>query len=229
MIITISGGSTIFQNNKNFIVFIHGVGLTSAMWKPQINFFKEYNTLTYDLLGHGKTPLKRGKLGIDDFSEQLFKLIKEYIWKNKSVYITLLINVSSPFILSIVNISKGSFRNNFYNNLVILTRNKLLYKDFNNQDTFSDIISNSNKNLDCRMVNSGYWDEHKVEETSDEVTEPTVSRSSTAPVYFLTNDLPGPDRFFADFPSEIDVNGSTSSRSAYFVLDSDFNSCECLN
>ena len=27
---------------------------------------------------------------------------------------------------------------NFYNNLVTLTRNKLLYKDFNNQDTFSD-------------------------------------------------------------------------------------------
>ena len=27
---------------------------------------------------------------------------------------------------------------NFYNNLVILTRNKLLYKDFNDQDTFSD-------------------------------------------------------------------------------------------
>ena len=27
---------------------------------------------------------------------------------------------------------------NFYNNLVILTRNKQLYKDFNDQDTFSD-------------------------------------------------------------------------------------------
>ena len=27
---------------------------------------------------------------------------------------------------------------NFYNNLVILTRNKVLYKDFNDQDTFSD-------------------------------------------------------------------------------------------
>ena len=64
-------------NDKNFIVFIHGVGLTSAMWKPQINFFKEYNTLTYDLLGHGKTPLKKGKLIIDDFSKQLFKLINE--------------------------------------------------------------------------------------------------------------------------------------------------------
>ena len=27
---------------------------------------------------------------------------------------------------------------NIYNNLVNLTRNKELYKDFNNQDTFSD-------------------------------------------------------------------------------------------
>ena len=27
---------------------------------------------------------------------------------------------------------------NFYNNLIILTRNKILYKDFNDQDTFSD-------------------------------------------------------------------------------------------
>ena len=30
---------------------------------------------------------------------------------------------------------------NFYNNLVHLTRNKILYKDFTNQDTFSDRLS----------------------------------------------------------------------------------------
>ena len=51
---------------------------------------------------------------------------------------------------------------NFYNNLVHLTRNKILYKDFTSQDTFSDRLviflfhfafflnvfkSNSNKNL----------------------------------------------------------------------------------
>ena len=46
-------------NEKNPIVFIHGVGLTKEIWEPQINFFKDYNTLRYDLLGHGKTPIKK--------------------------------------------------------------------------------------------------------------------------------------------------------------------------
>jgi pimeloyl-ACP methyl ester carboxylesterase len=58
-------------------VFIHGVGLTKEIWEPQISFFKNYNTLTYDLLGHGKTPLKKSQINIEDFSKQLFKLIKE--------------------------------------------------------------------------------------------------------------------------------------------------------
>tara|TARA_B100000029_G_scaffold209_1_gene261 strand:+ start:48 stop:839 length:792 start_codon:yes stop_codon:yes gene_type:complete len=64
-------------NEKKPIVFIHGVGLTKEIWEPQINFFKNYNTLVYDLLGHGKTPLKKSKVSFDDFSKQLTKLIKE--------------------------------------------------------------------------------------------------------------------------------------------------------
>jgi len=64
-------------NEKNPIVFIHGVGLTKEIWDPQINFFKNYNTLTYDLLGHGKTPLKKSKVNFEDFSKQLVKLINE--------------------------------------------------------------------------------------------------------------------------------------------------------
>ena len=64
-------------NEKNPIVFIHGVGLTKEIWDPQINFFKEYNTLTYDLLGHGKTPLKKSKIKFEDFSKQLLNLINE--------------------------------------------------------------------------------------------------------------------------------------------------------
>ena len=51
--------------------------MTKEIWEPQINFFKDYNTLTYDLLGHGKTPLKKSKVSFEDFSEQLIKLIKE--------------------------------------------------------------------------------------------------------------------------------------------------------
>ena len=64
-------------NEKNPIVFIHGVGLTKEIWDPQIDFFKNYNTLTYDLLGHGRTPLKKSKVNFEDFSKQLLKLIKE--------------------------------------------------------------------------------------------------------------------------------------------------------
>ena len=64
-------------NEKKPIVFIHGVGLTKEIWEPQINFFKSYNTLVYDLLGHGKTSLKKSKVSFDDFSKQLTKLIKE--------------------------------------------------------------------------------------------------------------------------------------------------------
>ena len=64
-------------NEENPIVFIHGVGLTKEIWEPQINFFKDYNTLTYDLLGHGKTPLNKSQLSFEDFSDQLFNLINE--------------------------------------------------------------------------------------------------------------------------------------------------------
>ena len=64
-------------NEKNPIIFIHGVGLNKEIWKPQINFFKEYNSLAYDLLGHGKTELKKSKINFDDFSNQLLRLINE--------------------------------------------------------------------------------------------------------------------------------------------------------
>ena len=64
-------------NEKNPIIFIHGVGLTKEIWEPQINFFKDYNILTYDLFGHGNTPLKKSKVSFDDFSKQLIKLINE--------------------------------------------------------------------------------------------------------------------------------------------------------
>jgi len=68
-------------NEKNPIVFVHGVGLTKEIWDPQISFFKNYNTLTYDLLGHGKTPLKKSKVSFKDFSKQLLKLVNELNFK----------------------------------------------------------------------------------------------------------------------------------------------------
>ena len=65
------------ENNITPIVFIHGVGLTKEIWSPQIEFFKDHNILTYDLIGHGKTPLNKTQLNFEDFTKQLLNLIDE--------------------------------------------------------------------------------------------------------------------------------------------------------
>ena len=65
------------KDQKIPLVFVHGVGLTHEIWKPQIDYFKNYTTLSYDILGHGKTPLKKTNISFDDFSEQLIKIINE--------------------------------------------------------------------------------------------------------------------------------------------------------
>jgi len=65
------------KDQKVPLVFVHGVGLTHEIWKPQLDYFKDYTTLSYDILGHGKTPLKKTNISFDDFSEQLIKLINE--------------------------------------------------------------------------------------------------------------------------------------------------------
>ena len=47
------------------------------IWQPQLDYFKDYTTLSYDILGHGKTPLNIKNISFDDFSEQLLNLINE--------------------------------------------------------------------------------------------------------------------------------------------------------
>ena len=59
------------------IVLIHGVGLSHEIWQPQLEYFKDYTTLSYDILGHGKTPLNIKNISFDNFSEQLLNLINE--------------------------------------------------------------------------------------------------------------------------------------------------------
>lgn len=64
------------DNNTDPLVFIHGVGLDHKMWEPQINSLKNNSIITYDLLGHGKTPFNKEEITLDDFSNQLDDLIK---------------------------------------------------------------------------------------------------------------------------------------------------------
>ena len=66
-----------FFKNKDTvpIVFVHGVGLDHQMWEPQVNQLDDFTILTYDLLGHGKTPLKLNELKFEDFSNQLVSIL----------------------------------------------------------------------------------------------------------------------------------------------------------
>ena len=59
---TTATGTFYFLNQKEQsvpIVFVHGVGLTYEIWQPQLDFFKDRSTLSYDILGHGKSLLKK--------------------------------------------------------------------------------------------------------------------------------------------------------------------------
>jgi len=64
------------DNNTEPLVFIHGVGLDHKMWDSQIASLNNYSTITYDLLGHGKTPFNKEEITLNDFSYQLDYLLK---------------------------------------------------------------------------------------------------------------------------------------------------------
>ncbi len=58
------------------LIFIHGVGMNSAVWSPQIEYFSTtYKVITYDFLGHGRSTKPENSLYIDDYVEQLHELV----------------------------------------------------------------------------------------------------------------------------------------------------------
>ena len=64
------------DNSTEPLVFIHGVGLDHTMWGPQINSLNDHSIITYDLLGHGKTPCNKKEVTLNDFSNQLSDLLQ---------------------------------------------------------------------------------------------------------------------------------------------------------
>ena len=64
------------KSNENIpIIFIHGIGLNHEIWDDQVRYFKNYNTIVYDLIGHGKTPLNKKQINMNDLSNQLVNLV----------------------------------------------------------------------------------------------------------------------------------------------------------
>ena len=64
------------DNNTTPLVFIHGVGLDHRMWEPQIKSLNNHSIITYDLLGHGRTPYGKKEVTLNDFSNQLDDLLQ---------------------------------------------------------------------------------------------------------------------------------------------------------
>ncbi|MDC0126633.1 alpha/beta hydrolase [Candidatus Pelagibacter sp.] len=67
---------TFIDNNTEPLVFIHGVGLDHKMWDSQLTSLNNHSIITYDLLGHGKTPYNKKEVSLNDFSNQLGYLLK---------------------------------------------------------------------------------------------------------------------------------------------------------
>ena len=67
----------LFIDNKTEpLVFVHGVGLDHKMQDSQVNSLSDHSIITYDLLGHGKTPYNKEEITLNDFSNQLDYLLK---------------------------------------------------------------------------------------------------------------------------------------------------------
>lgn len=60
------------------VVFIHGVGMSQDVWTPQvIGFCRQHTVVTYDMLGHGQSPLPPEQASLGDYAEQLRRLLDQ--------------------------------------------------------------------------------------------------------------------------------------------------------
>ncbi|MDC1463221.1 alpha/beta hydrolase [Alphaproteobacteria bacterium] len=64
------------DNKTEPLVFVHGVGLDQKMWDSQVSSLSDHSIITYDLLGHGKTPFNKEEVTLNNFSDQLDYLLK---------------------------------------------------------------------------------------------------------------------------------------------------------
>ena len=79
-----------FSSDKQTLVFIHGVSGSSAAWLPyEKKFENEYNILSLDLRGHGKSakPLEYESYKIELFAEDIYELM-QYLHVQKCILIS---------------------------------------------------------------------------------------------------------------------------------------------
>jgi pimeloyl-ACP methyl ester carboxylesterase len=59
------------------LVLIHGVGLNKDVWLAQVEAFsREYQVISYDILGHGDSPLPSSNPCLEEYTAQLAELLE---------------------------------------------------------------------------------------------------------------------------------------------------------
>jgi pimeloyl-ACP methyl ester carboxylesterase len=58
------------------VLFIHGVGMSAAIWQPQIALMQDrFDLIAIDMLGHGVSPLPPQNAALADFADQAIRLL----------------------------------------------------------------------------------------------------------------------------------------------------------
>lgn len=74
---------TLTGKGDTTLVFVHGWGINEDYWSNQVDAFSDrYQILTLDLPGHGKSPLKKDSLTIEEYGVAVATLISELDLKN---------------------------------------------------------------------------------------------------------------------------------------------------
>ena len=58
-----------------WVILIHGLGLSRALWDAHLPAFSRYRVVRYDLLGHGQSAPVTGKCSLADYSAQIAGLM----------------------------------------------------------------------------------------------------------------------------------------------------------
>ena len=138
-----------YFNNKNSLplIFIHGVGLNQQMWKPQIEFFRDNSFITYDLLGHGKTPFDKQELTMENFTNQLLSLVKNLETEK--------FNLIGFSIGSLIAIEFASKFENYLNSLTLISTT---YKrTANERQDVIDRLNFAKKNMPISKIAMKRW------------------------------------------------------------------------
>ena len=58
------------------VLFIHGVGMSAAIWQPQIDLMRDrFDLIAIDMLGHGASPLPPQNAELSDYADQAIRLL----------------------------------------------------------------------------------------------------------------------------------------------------------